>query len=50
MERIREQTRERVAAFRERQKQLADSCNVTETLCNEIELDKELDIAIKEKI
>ena len=42
MDRIREQTRKRVAKHREKQKAL--SCNVTETLRNAIEEDKERDI------
>ena len=51
MERIREQNRERAAAFRARQKQLTQACddtstqsNVTVTLRNATELDKELEL------
>lgn len=51
MERIREQNRERAAAFRARQKQITQACDVTEnqsnvtvTLCNATELDKELEL------
>jgi len=43
MEKIREQTRQRVAKYREKQKQLQD-CNVTETVCNETEIEVEVDI------
>ena len=39
MEKVREQTRKRVAKYRENQKKLP--CNVTVTLCNAIEEDKE---------
>lgn len=39
---IREKNRLRVKKFRDKQKQL--ECNVTETLCNDIDIDKELDI------
>lgn len=42
---IREKNRLRVKKFREKQKQL--ECNVTETLCNDIDIDKELDIEIE---
>ena len=38
---IREKNRQRVAKFREKQKQL--ECNVTETLCNALDIDKEED-------
>ena len=39
LEKIREQTKERVARYREKQNMIA--CNVTETYCNETEEDKE---------
>jgi len=41
MERIREQTRKRVAEYRERQKQLPEACNVTVTQSNAIDKDKD---------
>ena len=45
LEKIRDQTRKRVANFRERQKQaLSEQCNVSVTLRNAIEEDKEEDI------
>jgi predicted phage replisome organizer len=44
---IREKNRQRVAKFREKQKQL--ECNVTETLCNALDIDKEEDIDIDNK-
>lgn len=45
MERVREQTKKRVASYRARQKQaLIEQCNVTETLCNATEEDIEEDI------
>lgn len=50
MEKIREQTRRRVAEHREKQKLLGnDTCNVTATQSNALDIDKELDIE-KDKI
>jgi|LSQX01.3.fsa_nt_gb predicted phage replisome organizer len=43
LDKIRAQTRQRVAKFREKQKQLQE-CNVTETLSNETEVEVEVDI------
>jgi predicted phage replisome organizer len=47
---IKEQTRKRVAKHREKQKLLAsgNECNVTETLRNDIDIDKEVDKEIEE--
>lgn len=42
MDRVREQTRQRVANYRARQKQIEQKqCNVTVTQCNETDIDKE---------
>ena len=41
---IREKNRLRVKKFREKEKQKQLECNVTETLCNAIDIDKEIDI------
>lgn len=48
MEKVREQTRKRVARFREKQKQI--ECNDTVTLRNGTDIEEELDIDKKEKI
>ena len=47
LDRIREQTKLRVNRYRDKQKQIQE-CNVTDTLRNDIEVDKELDIDIEE--
>ncbi|MBP2027430.1 putative phage replisome organizer [Acetoanaerobium pronyense] len=51
MEKIKEQTRNRVAKYREKQKLLPENscnatCNATVTQCNATDIDKELDIEI----
>lgn len=55
LEKIREQTRKRVANHRQNQKQLVAqtesnaTCNVTVTQCNAIEIDKEIELEEKKK-
>src|SRR5699024_1927331 len=49
MEKVREQTRLRVAKYRDKQKEIGCNvtCNATVTECNGTDIDKELDIDIK---